>query len=100
MFVRSTLLQFSRSMMAPGLTLATEILGLRQKLTVLNRSIKRPQLDRRDQFFRVMLSRLRKNWLEGLIIVKPETVAKWRNVGNHQSSFTFSCPTPSCRTFL
>jgi hypothetical protein len=23
-----------------------------------------------------------------------------RNVGNHQSSFTFSCPTPSCRTFL
>jgi hypothetical protein len=51
--------------MAPRLTLATEILALRQQLTVLNRSIKRPQLDRRDQFFRAMLSRLRKNWLEG-----------------------------------
>jgi hypothetical protein len=78
MFIRPTPLLFSRSLMAPRLTLATETLGLRQQLTVLNRSIKRPQLYRRDQFFMVMLSRLRKNWLEGLIIVKPETVVKWR----------------------
>jgi hypothetical protein len=82
MCTRSTPLLFFRSMMAPRLTLATEILALRQKLTVLNRSIKRPLLDRRDQFFRVMLSRLRKNWLEGFIIVKPETVVIWRKEGS------------------
>ncbi len=72
MFTLSTPLLFFRSMTAPRLTLAAEILAPRRQLTVLNRSIKRPQLDRRNQFFRVMLSRLRKNWIEGLIIVKPE----------------------------
>src|SRR5215475_1207081 len=87
MCTRSTLLLFFRSMTAPRLTLATEILALRQQLTVLNRSIKRPHLDRRDQFFRVMLSRLRKNWLEGLIIVKPETIVKWREEGSRLYHF-------------
>jgi len=69
-------------MMAPRSTLATEILALRQQPAVLNRSIKRPQLDRRDQFFRVTLSRPRKNRLEGIINVKAETVVKLRKEGS------------------
>src|SRR5262245_60827537 len=82
MCTRSTLLLFFRSMMAPRSTLATEILALRQQPAVLNRSIKRPQLDRRDQFFRVTPSRPRKNRLEGIINVKAETVVKWRKEGS------------------
>src|SRR5262249_43601132 len=82
MCTRSTPLLFFRSMTAPRLTLATEILALRQQLTVLNRSINRPKLDRPAQYFRVMLSRLRKNWPEGFIIVKPEAVVKWREEGS------------------
>src|SRR5262249_21839859 len=81
MFILSTLFLFFRSLIAPRLTLATEILALRQQLAVLNRSINRPQLDRRDRFFWVMLSRLWKNWREVLIIVKPETVVKWHKEG-------------------
>lgn len=76
MFILSTLFLFFRSLIAPRLTLAIEILALRQQLAVLNRSIKRPQLDRRDRSFWVMLSRFWQNWREVLMIVKPETVLK------------------------
>jgi hypothetical protein len=82
MFIRPMLLLYSRSMMAPRLTLATETLGLRRQLTVLNRSTKRPQLDRQDQFFRVTLSRPRKNWLVDIIIIKLEAVVKWLEGGS------------------
>jgi putative transposase len=81
MFILSALFLIFRSLIAPRLTLATEILALRQQLAVLNRSIKRPQFNRRDRFFWVMLSRLWKNWREALIIVKPETVIKWHRQG-------------------
>jgi putative transposase len=81
MFILSALFLFFRSLIAPRLTLATEILALRQQLAVLNRSIKRPQLDRRDRFFWVILSKFWRNWREVLIIVKPETVVKWHKQG-------------------
>jgi hypothetical protein len=51
------------------------------QLAVLNRKIHRPQLHGRDRFFWVILSQLWKNWLEVLIIVKPETVIKWHRQG-------------------
>src|SRR5215813_9638020 len=81
MFVLSTLFLFFRSLIAPRLTLAAEILALRQQLAVLNRGIKPPRLDRRDRFFWVTLSRFWQNWQEVLIIVKPETVVKWHKEG-------------------
>jgi putative transposase len=81
MFILSALFLFFRSLIAPRLTLATEILALRQQLAVLNRSIKRPQLDRQDRFFWVILSKFWRNWREVLIIVKPETVVKWHRQG-------------------
>jgi putative transposase len=81
MLILSALCLFLRSLILPRLTLAAEILAVRQQLAVLNRSVKRPQLRRQDRFFWVMLSRLWKNWREALIIVKPETVIKWHRQG-------------------
>jgi len=49
---------------------------LRQQLLVLNRTVKRPKLRRRDRLFLVCLSKLWGGWREALIIVKPDTVIK------------------------
>jgi putative transposase len=81
MLVLSALCLFLRSLILPRITLAAEILALRQQLAVLNRTVKLPQLRRQDRFFWVMLSRLWKSWREVLVIVKPETVVKWHRGG-------------------
>jgi hypothetical protein len=49
---------FFRSMFIPGLSLATEIIVLRQQFPVINSTVKRPQLRWRDRLFWVCLSRL------------------------------------------
>jgi hypothetical protein len=72
---------FFSSLFASRLSLATEILVLRQQLLVLNRTVKRPKLRRRDRLFWVCLSRLWKDWRDALIIVKPDTVIKWHREG-------------------
>src|SRR5262244_184012 len=81
MVLVSALFLLIRSLILPRTALAAENLALRQQLAVLNRKLHRPQLHRRDRFFWVMLSQLWKNWREVLIIVKPETVIKWRRQG-------------------
>lgn len=73
---------FFRSLFVSRLSLAAEILVLRQQLLVLNRTVKRPKLRQRDRLFWVYLSRLWKDWRDALIIVKPDTVIKW-----HRESF-------------
>jgi hypothetical protein len=77
----SALLLFFRSLFVSRISLATEVLVLRQQLLVLNRSVKRPKLRRRDRLFWVCLSRLWKDWRDALIIVKPDTVIKWHRQG-------------------
>jgi putative transposase len=72
---------FFRSLFVSRLSLAAEILVLRQQLLVLNRSLKRPKLRRRDRLFWVCLSRLWKDWRDALIIIKPDTVIKWHRKG-------------------
>ncbi len=72
---------FFRSLFVSRLSLATEILVLRQQLLVLNRTAKRAKLRRRDRLFWVFISRLWKDWWETLIIVKPDTVIKWHREG-------------------
>jgi hypothetical protein len=72
---------FFRSLLVSRLSLATEILILRQQLHVLNRAVKRPKLRRRGRFFWVFLSKLWKDWRDALIIVKPDTVIKWHREG-------------------
>src|SRR5262249_29178334 len=63
------------------LELMAENLALRQQLLVLNRTAKRPQLRSQDRLFWSTLSSLWKNWRSALMIVKPDTVVKWRKEG-------------------
>jgi putative transposase len=61
--------------------IATENLALRQQLIVLQRSVKRPRLQKRDRLFWVWLSRLWRDWRSCLLIVKPSTVIRWHRQG-------------------
>jgi hypothetical protein len=49
---------FVRAMNVGRATIAAENLALRQQLGILQRSVKRPRLRRRDRIFWVWLSRL------------------------------------------
>ena len=54
------------------------ILVLRQQLTVLKRRSKRPMLRNRDRLFWSLLARIWRDWRSELILVRPETVIRWR----------------------
>ena len=70
-----------RAFLRPRAALAAENLALRQQLAVLQVSMKRPRLRRRDRVFWVWLSRLWSGWRSYLMIVKPETVVRWHREG-------------------
>jgi hypothetical protein len=55
------------------------ILVLRQQLTVLKRKSKRPILRNRDRLFWSLVSKVWRDWRSELILVKPETVIRWRD---------------------
>ncbi len=57
--------------------LATENLALRQQLAILTAKKRRPGLMTRDCIFWVWLSRLWPGWRSALVIVQPDTVARW-----------------------
>jgi len=61
--------------------LILENLALRQQLTVQQRTIKRPKLKRKDRLFWAWLSQIWPDWKSTLIVVKLETVIKWRRQG-------------------
>ncbi len=50
---------------------------LRQQLIVLRRSVKRPQLTRRDRLLLVFLASKVRSWKNALLIVRPETLLRW-----------------------
>jgi len=54
------------------------ILSLRQQLAVYKRKAKKPILRNRDRLFWSLLSKIWKDWKSELILVKPETVIRWR----------------------
>ena len=54
------------------------ILVLRQQLAVYKRKSKKPQLRIRDRFFWLLLSKVWRDWISELVLVKPETVIRWR----------------------
>src|SRR5262249_33941062 len=81
MQIFSTLFHLIRSLVVSRLTLSTEIIALRQQLSVLNRTVHRPKLRRRDRFFWVVLSKLWSRRRDVLVIVKPETVITWHRQG-------------------
>jgi len=61
--------------------LVAENLALRQQVAVLQRSVKRARLRRRDRIFWVWLSRLWRGWRSSLLVVQPETVLRWHRRG-------------------
>ena len=75
------LLTLARSFSVPRVELMAEILALRQQLTILNRSAKRPSLHFQDRLFWIALAGFWKDWRSALLIVKPETVIKWHRQG-------------------
>jgi putative transposase len=58
--------------------LQIEILALRHQLIVYERTAPRPRLHPTDRLFWSILSRRFVDWREALVIVKPETVLRWR----------------------
>ncbi len=54
------------------------MLVLRQQLTVYERSARKPRLKDRDRLFWSLISRVWKDWRPELILVRPETVIRWR----------------------
>ena len=54
------------------------ILALRQQLAVYKRKSKKPMLRNRDRLFWSLLSKIWRDWRSELILVKPETVIRWR----------------------
>ena len=59
-------------------TALVRVLALRQQLAVYKRKAKKPRLRNRDRLFWLLLSRIWNDWASELIIVKPETVIRWR----------------------
>ena len=76
-----TVLAFLRALMAGRAALVAENLALRHQLAVLQRSVKRPKLRKRDRIWWSWLSRFWKGWQSALAIVQPATVIKWHRQG-------------------
>ncbi len=81
MGVVRTIFLFLRAFITTRSVIAAENLALRQQLGVLQRSVKRARLRRRDRIFWVWLSRFWADWQSSLVIVKPETVVRWHRQG-------------------
>ncbi len=76
-----TLYLLLRAFVISRASLVAENLALRQQLSVLEHSVKRPKLRQRDRRFWVCLSRLWPAWRSVLHIVQPDTVIKWHQQG-------------------
>jgi hypothetical protein len=78
----AALLVTLRSIIRSRLALQLENLALRHQISVLRRSArKRPKLTSGDRLLWVCLSRLWRDWLSTLVIVKAETVVAWHRKG-------------------
>ena len=58
--------------------LALENLALRQQVTMLRQSVKRPRATPADKMFWIFLSRYVDNWRYLLHSLHPDTVVRWR----------------------
>jgi putative transposase len=62
-------------------SLMLENLALRQQLAVLKRKHPRPRLGPLDKLFWILARRFWSRWKEMLVLVQPETVARWHRAG-------------------
>ena len=65
---------FVRALLGNSAAVALENVVLRHQLAVLQRSVRRPRLRRRDRIFWIGLSRLWAGWRSSRVIVQPATV--------------------------
>ena len=72
---------FVRALLGHSTAVSLENVVLRHQLAVLQRSVARPRLRRRDRIFWVGLSRLWAGWRSTLVIVQPATVLAWHRQG-------------------
>jgi putative transposase len=72
---------YLRALLGRATAVTLENVALRHQLAILQRSVPRPQLRRRDRIFWVCLSRLWANWRASLLIVQPATVLAWHRQG-------------------
>ena len=61
--------------------LMVENLALRQQLAVLKRKHPRPKIEPFDKLFWILARRVWSRWKEMLVLVQPETVARWHRAG-------------------
>jgi hypothetical protein len=54
------------------------ILALRQQLSIYKRKSKKPVLRNKDRLFWFLLSKVWRDWASEIILVRPETVIRWR----------------------
>jgi len=71
-------------------SLMLENLALRQQLVVLKRKHPRPNLGPLDKLFWVLARRFWSGWKEMLVLVQPETVARWHRAG-FKAYWAFLC---------
>jgi putative transposase len=57
--------------------LVLENVALRQQVSAMKRTAKRPHLRARDRLFWIALARLWKNWRTAVMLVQPDTVVRW-----------------------
>jgi putative transposase len=72
---------FLRVVFFGSAAIALENLALRHQLVVLQRSVSRPRLVRRDRIVWIWLSRGWAGWRSSLVIVQPATVLAWHRQG-------------------
>src|SRR5215471_5118701 len=76
-----SLLEWFTAFLRSRNSLGLEIVALRLQVNVLKRKHPRSRLRVWDQVFWVFLRRVWSRWAEVLVVVKPETVARWHGAG-------------------
>jgi hypothetical protein len=72
---------FLRALFGSSAAVSLESVALCHQLAVLQRSVRRPRLRRRDRIFWLWLARLWAGWRSSLLIVRPATVLAWHRKG-------------------
>jgi hypothetical protein len=72
---------FVRALLGNSASVSMENVALRHQLAILQRSVPRPRLRRRDRLLWVAFSQLWAGWRASLLIVQPATVLAWHRQG-------------------
>jgi len=72
---------FVRALLGGSAAISLENIALRHQLSVLQRSVGRPRLHRRDRLFWVALSQVWAGWRASLVIVQTATILAWHRQG-------------------